>query len=369
MENRKSLNSLYRTVNWKSTFRPGLVGSIFGLAFGFDDYFRNGTPLFPLIILASFGGCIIAVSISWFEILIRDSSRKLNFMMMLLLKSSVYILIITFVMVMSSGINQVITSGGGFNKEMYAYFQPSDMYFNILMNLMIVIVMINILKMINSLHRPGELISFVLGRYHQPREVSRIFLFIDLNDSTTLAEKLGNFRFGKFLQLYYSDVSAAVRHTGGMIYDYIGDEVIISWKMQQGLYDQQCVKCFFLLEEIIKNHQEYFLANFGYVPQFKAGMHSGIVVVMWVGNDKKEIVYLGDVLNTTKRIQTECDHREKRLLISGTLLEKLGVLLDFKTQYQGESQLKGKQSCVEIYSVLKESDVNNLVDELSPRFA
>jgi len=47
------------------------------------------------------------------------------------------------------------------------------------------------LGQINSLHREGELLNFVLGKYHTPREVEHIFCFIDLKGSTTTAEKLG----------------------------------------------------------------------------------------------------------------------------------------------------------------------------------
>jgi len=33
--------------------------------------------------------------------------------------------------------------------------------------------------MITRLHRKGDLLKYVTGKYHQPQEVERIFLFID----------------------------------------------------------------------------------------------------------------------------------------------------------------------------------------------
>jgi adenylate cyclase len=344
------LSSPYRNRNRKVVLQLIIGGCLFGIAYSFAENYWKGTTLGPLLIRAIIGVPSILLSIAWFETLIRDLSRKMNFLVMLLVKSAAYVLIITILLMVINGVNDMIAYGISLSQGINIYIH-SDMYFKNVLIMMCVVVVGNILIMVNSLHRPGELISFVLGRYHQPREVERIFLFIDLNDSTTLAEKLGHFRFGKFLQSYYADVSAAVRLTGGMVNDYIGDEVVISWKMAKGLRHQQCTRCFFLLEEIIRDHRDYFQLNFGTIPHFKAGMHAGSVVVMWVGNEKKEIVYLGDVLNTTKRIQTECSRLNKNFLVSGSLLEKLGDMHPLRTAYHGPSQLKGKQAPIEIYSI------------------
>lgn len=336
---------------WIRSIKLGFTGLVIGLTYAIIENLWKGTPLAPLLLRAGIGGFLIFFSISWFEALMRDWFRKRTFLVMLLIKSVVYVLIFSFWLILANGISDMITKNVSFMAGILEYLNESDMYLNNLLTLTLTIVLINILIMINSLHRPGELLSFILGRYHKPLEVERIFLFIDLNDSTTIAEEMGNRGFGSFLQEYYMDVSKAVADTGGMIYDYIGDEVIISWKLKDGLRKEQCLKCYFRLKNILSGRESYYMESFGRIPKFKAGMHMGKVVVMWVGDYKKEISYLGDVLNTTKRIQTECDRYQRELLISGSLLKKLGPIKSAEIKHLGSSALKGKQEKVELYGI------------------
>jgi adenylate cyclase len=84
------------------------------------------------------------------------------------------------------------------------------------------------LLQIRRLHRPGDLIKYVLGKYHRPEEIIKIFLFIDLKSSTTIAEKLGNLRYSEFLIDYYDDMTDAILMSKAEIYQYIGDEVVLT---------------------------------------------------------------------------------------------------------------------------------------------
>ena len=49
----------------------------------------------------------------------------------------------------------------------------------------------------------------MFGVYHKPREVDRMFMFADMKSSTSVAEKIGNLKFGQLLQDFFSDVSDA----------------------------------------------------------------------------------------------------------------------------------------------------------------
>ena len=46
----------------------------------------------------------------------------------------------------------------------------------------------------------GILLNFLIGRYHRPREEERIFMFLDLRSSTTIAEKLGEEKYFNFIR-------------------------------------------------------------------------------------------------------------------------------------------------------------------------
>ena len=47
--------------------------------------------------------------------------------------------------------------------------------------------------------------------------------------------------------------------------------------------------------------------QYGVVPEFKAGFHVGFATVGEIGVLKKIIAFSGDVLNTTSRIQSNCN--------------------------------------------------------------
>jgi len=59
-------------------------------------------------------------------------------------------------------------------------------------------------------------------------------MFIDLNDSTTIAEKIGDIEYNKFLNNFFYDITDSIIENYGRIYRYVGDEVVVSWKLKKG---------------------------------------------------------------------------------------------------------------------------------------
>ena len=80
-------------------------------------------------------------------------------------------------------------------------------------------------------------------------------------------------------------------------------------------------------------------------------MHAGSVSVTWIGTIKKEVVYHGDVLNTTARIQDECNKYDQFFLISEYMLNSLELPEYLKSEFVGEHQLKGKLEKVKIFGL------------------
>ena len=204
---------------------------------------------------------------------------------------------------------------------------------------------------INTLHRKRELFNFIIGRYHAPKEVNRIFCFIDLKNSTTIAEKLGHIEFAHFLKDYYSDITQALITTDAQIYQYVGDEIILSWSYKNGLKDNRIINCFFLMKQLIEEKKESYLSKYSFYPQFKAGLHGGKVTVTWVGELKKEIVYIGDVLNTTSRIQEDCKRLSKDFLISEHLLSSVEELDPFNATFVESTIPRGKEKSIKLFSL------------------
>ena len=205
---------------------------------------------------------------------------------------------------------------------------------------------------INHLLGEGVLWKFIRGKYHKPREEERIFMFLDMKSSTTIAEQLGHVRFYTLLNELFHEISQPVLQTKAEIYQYVGDEVILTWDMEHGLRNSNCLKSFFMFREsLLRNSGNYF-KNFGVRPEFKAGLHFGKVVSAQIGDLKREIVYNGDVLNTTARIQSECNKYQRDCLVSGTLMNRLKQINGFQWERIDALTLRGKETEVELFSVI-----------------
>ena len=199
----------------------------------------------------------------------------------------------------------------------------------------------------------NALLNFFTGRYHKPVEEERIFMFLDLSSSTQIAEKIGHLKFYVFLNEFFYDITDAILVAEGEIYKYVGDEVIVSWRVMDGIKNSRCIHSFFEIQKSIEEKKIKYLDKFGYIPHFRAGIHCGPVIVGETGDFKREIAFLGDTVNTTARIQEACKEYKSDLLVSSEFLKKLSLVSDYKVKSIGEIRLKGKEISVELFGIEK----------------
>ena len=212
---------------------------------------------------------------------------------------------------------------------------------------------------LDELHRKlgrDAIYNLVLGKYHQVKQEERLFLFIDLNDSTDIAEEMGELEYSHFLQDYFYDISEPIARYFGRVYQYVGDEVVVTWPLQKGLRYAVAVRCYFAVQKQIRRYSAYYEKRYGRVPVFKAALHGGTVVVSEVGKYKSEIAYHGDVLNTTARMLGKCHELASDLLVSNWVIGQTTMPAYLKTDDMGVFQLKGKQQEIHIQSVYFHSD-------------
>jgi len=332
-----------------------IIGAIVGLGYACVEYFlrlnTDDPELFiPLLVRAMLIATLIFGSIVVFGLLYGDRFTQKTFLYLVIVKSIFYTINTTFWLIIINGAWYAIQGELPVKVQLLDYL-TDDMYLINLSSVFIIIIAVVSAGQIGSLHGKGELLNFILGRYNKPREVERIFCFIDLKGSTTIAEKLGHFDFAYFLKDYYSDITEALRKTNAQIYRYVGDEIILTWSFKKGLEDNNVIHCFFEMKKIINDLKEKYIAKYGIYPEFTAGLHSGKVIVTWVGELKKEITYLGDVVNTTARIQEDCKRLSKDFLISEELLNSISGLSKVKASFVEETIPRGREESVRLYSL------------------
>ncbi len=202
---------------------------------------------------------------------------------------------------------------------------------------------------INEKYSPGVFVDILAGKYIQPKVEKRIIMFIDLKDSTPIAEKLGHHQYFLFIREFIFHVSMALIEHNGIIYQYVGDEIVVSW-----LYNKPNTKaCLAAVIESRKNIQkngERFRRRYGEIPEFHVGIHVGDVTIGEIGVIKKDLAMSGDTMNTAARIRSACTEFNQKFIVSKDYIDSSN-LAEFQSESLGIVELKGKTTGIELFSL------------------
>ena len=223
-------------------------------------------------------------------------------------------------------------------------------FLGLVIYLLMLSVLYNFVWQVSKKFGRGVMLGMLLGRYHQPREDERIVMFLDLKGSTTIAERLGHIRYSRLIQDCFFDLNLMLLPYEAQIYKYVGDEAILSWSLAAGTRHANCLAVFYGFHQRLEERRAWYEAEYGLLPTFKAGLNAGPITVAEVGDDRREIEFHGDVLNTAARIQGQCNAYGKPLLLSQYLVDLLGETGVFRFEPIGSIELKGKQQKVQVYA-------------------
>jgi adenylate cyclase len=177
-----------------------------------------------------------------------------------------------------------------------------------------------------------------------PAEDHRIFLFIDLNDSTMLAERLGHIKYSMFLSAFFNDFERCRKHIGGEVYQFVGDEVITTWKFSE-VNVGKSIALAALFEKELHKKRSWYRREFGYCPDFKGAIHQGKVAITKIGNQK---TYHGDVLNTCSRLLDVASKLKLGIVASEHIV---GYLPGTTFEKLNDTSIRGKEHQVKIFSI------------------
>jgi len=295
-------------------------------------------------------GIILAITYSLLELIFeRRFFRVMSYGKLILFKSIFYISLFTFAAYLANLISFTIYHGS-LDFGLWAERASSLPMYIPLIYILLISILINITKLIDLKFGPGNFVNLLLGRFHKPRQDHRIFMFLDLKSSTTIAEKLGHIRSSQLIQDCFTDLNI-IRDFKGEIYQYVGDEAVVSWSLANGLENLNCIKAYITFQNLLESRGDFYKKKYGFVPFFKAGLNVGDVTVAEVGEIKREIAFHGDTLNTAARIQGKCNDYKKGLLISQALKDLIDDKEELEINLAGEALLRGKNQPLKIYSI------------------
>lgn len=321
------------------------AGLAFGLLYNFLFYPHSLTEFLEAGIISILIGLMVGLLE---EFAFKKIFQSISFVAVVVIRSLLYSLLTSTILCLVLSIEIAFTEQVSYGAAVIQYLYSPLFQRDFLFTSLFIILVIFISQITLLIGRPN-FFRLLLGFYHQPREVARIFMFVDLTASTTIAEKLTNKAFSAFIKDYFYDVSDAILLYKGEVYQYVGDEIIVVWPIRSS--NLNCIRSFFKMVEIIERKKKIYLSRYGVIPEFKAAIHGGSVIITSVGKQKEAIVYHGDVLNTTARIEKKCNELQEKLLISADMLNYIKPGSDFIIAEKGAIELRGKANKLSLYGV------------------
>jgi len=277
--------------------------------------------------------------------------RKRSFGALILIKSFLYAIAMAFSQGFVFAIYHIFSL---VPIEMYESLQQDMSYsFAISMSVffILVILLINFLLQINRKFGYGVLFSMLIGKYHKPRKERRIFMFLDMKDSTGNAERLGHYNYSRMIQSCMHDLTDIIIRYKAQVYQYVGDEVVLTWDTKKGIKDLNCINLFYAFEQRLHDRRRYYKKHYKTIPVFKAGLDEGTITVTEVGDIKREIAYHGDVLHTAARLEKMCNNLEKKILITQNLVSQFTIENGYNKELMGDFQLRGKEHQEKVFGI------------------
>ncbi len=227
----------------------------------------------------------------------------------------------------------------------------SDRFTGDLLFALAISVINNSIFRIRSLVGPGVFLRFLIGRYHRPKQETRVFMFLDMADSTRLAEELGDIRVQSLISRFFFDIAQPIALHRGETHRYIGDEVVVTWSLDKGIRNAACIRCVADIHQLMYEKRDWYQREFGCVPAFRVGLHGGPVVASEIGDSKREIVYFGDTINTAARLGSLCKKLNRHTLVSAWLFRQMSLPDGIQHKLLEDVQLEGKAQPLAVVSI------------------
>jgi len=332
--------------------QTAVISAVLSAIFMYFFYYRGWQSIGAGICI----GFCVPVSLAFYtRFIFNRYLQKINLLLVLLINTLAHLIVILIIAILFVGIFYM-------HGDFQTLFSRPDFIFSrffligIIFGLILSLIF-NFFSILNTLIGRHILAKLFIGLYRQPREIERVFMFLDIKSSTTIAEKIGHLKFMSLVNDFFYDIAEPVHQTKGEIYKYVGDEAIITWKMEHAIANGNCVHCFLQIQQAIKAKSDHYIQHYGIVPEFKAGLHGGFSVTGELGYTKREIAYMGDVLNTAARIEGACNTFQESILISELLVNQIEYNSNLLFRKVGSVKLRGKLNEVILYGLAEKKQI------------
>jgi adenylate cyclase len=319
---------------------------VVGTALGLSVNFMQGRTSYASMVVGTAYGLLLSAVLGGVELfvldgLMRDWLGRLSFTKSLIVRSAIYAAIIMAI----QGFN-LATIIAGLPVEA----SRPDFWSNFT-SAAVIAVLMNLTFSIANIIGPRAFLNFITGRYHSPVEEDRFILFVDIAGSTGLAERLGGLTIHRLLDRTFRLLTLAVVDYHGEVLNYVGDEVIVTWRERSGAIDYRPLRCFMAMRDELAQASRQFEQEFGVVPRIRGSLHFGPVIVGEIGDVKRAIVFNGDVMNTTARLEEMSRKVDGGFLASRTAMERFSSAPPFAVRDLGRLPIRGRADGIDVFGI------------------
>lgn len=203
----------------------------------------------------------------------------------------------------------------------------------------------------------------------RPQLITATILFTDLENFTTVSEKIGPAELIEWLNVYIGKIADIVERCDGVVAKYMGDSVMAMFGAPNYREDsdsegiatdaRNAVECAMQLRDLMAHLSAEWIRTNQPCPRMRVGILTGKVVAGSLGSrDRLEYVTLGDTTNTASRLESY----SKELMDPDICANGCRILIgeptkdlvndSFVTREVGRIQLKGKMTLVGVHGVI-----------------
>ena len=179
-------------------------------------------------------------------------------------------------------------------------------------------------------------------------------IFTDLENFTTMSEKLDPTEVSEILTTYFGQTTKWILDNRGTIIKYIGDAVFAAWgapidEPEHAIRAAEAACDLRRLTELVIHGKKL---------RTRIGIHSGRVLAGNLGSEYRfDYTMIGDAVNFASRLESLNKYLSTQVLISDAVFQQLNDR--FTTRKLGEFRVAGKTDSVKIHELLCRREMQN----------
>ncbi|BBM89484.1 hypothetical protein COTS27_01184 [Spirochaetota bacterium] len=180
-------------------------------------------------------------------------------------------------------------------------------------------------------------------------------LFTDIRSFTTFSEKNLAYDVVQILNDYFTEISKPIDKYGGYIDKYMGDGIMAIFGLETKKHspEQASLLAAFEINQALKNFNKKLLEKYQHQFHIGIGIDAGEVVIAKLGSNlKSQLTAIGDIVNTSARIESATKEHAAEILVSHNVYKTIHN--NFTWGKKISSQLKGKISFTTLHEPLAE---------------